>query len=207
MYTHELLSHKLLCLWLKIKQFGNFSRQSTYQVNSTKFLGVHIADDITLSATPLPSPKKPSSALISADSCSAADRKTLQWVVRAAEKIIGAPLPGMADLYEDRCVKKATNMDYWTSLTRPTTSLCSWPLVGGCRESRPGPPDCVRVSSLRPWGHWTLLKAAPYPSCQGLNELKLNCTLHLQPDAKYGTHAALCCLIVSLCFYMSSMPL
>lgn len=78
----------------------------------------------------------------------------------------------------------------WTPLTGPTTSFYCCPLVGSCRV--PDPPDRVRISSLVPTGHWTRLKSYYHPSCEGPNEMKLNCT-----------HAVHCCLIVSLCFYMS----
>ena len=42
--------------------------------------------------------------------CTEADRKSLQRIVRAAEKIIGAPLPRISDIYTDRCVRKAMNI-------------------------------------------------------------------------------------------------
>ncbi|KAF7658945.1 hypothetical protein LDENG_00005470 [Lucifuga dentata] len=113
------------------------------RVSSTKFLGVHIADDMTWSTNTTALTKKAQQRLhflrrlkkakspplimttfyrgtiesilthcitVWYGSCSAADRKTLQRIVRAAEKIIGAPLPALADIYKDRCVRKATNI-------------------------------------------------------------------------------------------------
>ncbi|KAI3356309.1 hypothetical protein L3Q82_017200, partial [Scortum barcoo] len=40
-------------------------------------------------------------------SCSAADRKALQRVVKAAQRIAGAPLPSIEDIYRKRCLKRA----------------------------------------------------------------------------------------------------
>ena len=43
-------------------------------------------------------------------SCTAAERKALQRVVNSAQKIIGCPLPSLEDLYNTRCLKKATKI-------------------------------------------------------------------------------------------------
>ncbi|KAI2647800.1 hypothetical protein H4Q32_031264 [Labeo rohita] len=42
--------------------------------------------------------------------CSAADRKTLQWTVNTAAKIIGAPLPSILDIFLARCSSKASSI-------------------------------------------------------------------------------------------------
>ncbi|KAK3559175.1 hypothetical protein QTP86_005071 [Hemibagrus guttatus] len=39
--------------------------------------------------------------------CTASDRKTLQWIVRTAEKIIGVSLPSIMDMYTIHCIHKA----------------------------------------------------------------------------------------------------
>lgn len=42
--------------------------------------------------------------------CSVSACGTLQWLVRAAEKIIGVSLPSIMDLYATCCVLKATSI-------------------------------------------------------------------------------------------------
>ncbi|KAK3529501.1 hypothetical protein QTP70_031753, partial [Hemibagrus guttatus] len=42
--------------------------------------------------------------------CTVSDRKTLQWIVRTAEKIIGVPLPSITDMYTTRCSRKANSI-------------------------------------------------------------------------------------------------
>ncbi|KAK1798628.1 hypothetical protein P4O66_006921, partial [Electrophorus voltai] len=42
--------------------------------------------------------------------CTAFDRKTLQRIVRTAEKIIGVSLPCITNTYITRCIRKATNI-------------------------------------------------------------------------------------------------
>ena len=42
-------------------------------------------------------------------SCSAADRKALQRVVKTAERIIGGHLPSVQGIYNSRCLRKARN--------------------------------------------------------------------------------------------------
>lgn len=112
-------------------------------VKSTKFLGVHITDDLTWTTNTTSLVKKaqtrlhflrrmrradlPTSALTTFyrgaiesiltsslsvwhGSCSAADKKALQRVVRTAEKIIRSPQPTIQDLYTSHCSKRATNI-------------------------------------------------------------------------------------------------
>lgn len=43
-------------------------------------------------------------------SCSAADRKALQRVVKTAERIIGGHLPSVQGIYNSRCLRKARNI-------------------------------------------------------------------------------------------------
>ncbi|KAL0147809.1 hypothetical protein M9458_056886 [Cirrhinus mrigala] len=102
------------------------------RVSSTKFLGVHMTEDLTwttnvtslnkkghqrlhflcqLKRASLPPPILTTfykgtieSVLTSCitvwyGNCSAADRKTLQWTVNTAAKIIGAPLPSILDIF------------------------------------------------------------------------------------------------------------
>ncbi|KAK3538416.1 hypothetical protein QTP86_001761 [Hemibagrus guttatus] len=42
--------------------------------------------------------------------CTSSDRKTLQWVVRTAEKIIRVSLPSITDMYTVHCIRKAKNI-------------------------------------------------------------------------------------------------
>ncbi|KAK1784223.1 hypothetical protein P4O66_003953 [Electrophorus voltai] len=41
--------------------------------------------------------------------CTVFDRKTLQRIVRTAEKIIGVSLPSITDIYTTRCIRKASS--------------------------------------------------------------------------------------------------
>ncbi|KAI3364792.1 hypothetical protein L3Q82_000987 [Scortum barcoo] len=110
------------------------------RVNSFKFLGVHISEDLTWITGCSKLVKKAHQRLfflrtlrknhLSSDilvnfyhctiesiltscitvwygSCSAADRKALQRVVKAAQRIAGAPLPSIEDIYRKRCLKRA----------------------------------------------------------------------------------------------------
>ncbi|KAI2659609.1 putative RNA-directed DNA polymerase from transposon BS [Labeo rohita] len=43
-------------------------------------------------------------------SCTMADRERLQRVVKAAQKIIGCPLPSLLDIYTSRCLSRAENI-------------------------------------------------------------------------------------------------
>ncbi len=113
------------------------------RVNSTKFLGVHITEDLTwttntmliykkaqqrlhflrhLKRGSLPPPSSPPSAgeplrgvltsciTVWYGNCSPADRKTLEWTVNTAAKIIGAPLPSILDISLTRCSSKANSI-------------------------------------------------------------------------------------------------
>ena len=56
-------------------------------------------------------------------SCAASCRKTLQRTVRAAEKIIGAPLPAVDTIYSTRLTRKAIQIS--GDATHPTHSYFS----------------------------------------------------------------------------------
>ena len=51
-------------------------------------------------------------------SCTAADRERLHRVVKAAQKIIGCPLPSLMDIYTSRCLSRAT------TITKDSSHLC-----------------------------------------------------------------------------------
>ncbi|KAI5618995.1 gastrula zinc finger protein XlCGF28.1-like [Silurus asotus] len=106
-------------------------------VKSTKFLGVHLADNLTRSLNTssitkkalyflrrlrkahLPPPilsmfyrgtiESILSSCITAwfGNCTVSDRKSLQRIVRTAEKIIGISLRSIMDIYTTRCIRKA----------------------------------------------------------------------------------------------------
>ncbi|KAK3551887.1 hypothetical protein QTP70_031649, partial [Hemibagrus guttatus] len=42
--------------------------------------------------------------------CTVSDRKTLQQILRTAEKIIGVSLPSITDIYTTRCIRKANSI-------------------------------------------------------------------------------------------------
>ncbi|KAK3537408.1 hypothetical protein QTP70_008946 [Hemibagrus guttatus] len=112
-------------------------------VKSTKFLGVHLLENITwslntssiskkaqqrlyflrrLTKAHLPPPiltmfyrgtiKSVLSSCITAwfGNCTVLVRKTLQWIVKTAEKIIGVSLPSIMDTYTTRCIRKANSI-------------------------------------------------------------------------------------------------
>ncbi|KAK1806958.1 hypothetical protein P4O66_005440 [Electrophorus voltai] len=112
-------------------------------VEIVKFLGVHIAENLTwtlntssitkraqqhlyflrkLREAHLPSPilttfyrgtveSIPSSCIITwFGNCTVFNCKTLQRIVRTAEKIIGVSLPSIMNIYITRCIRKATNI-------------------------------------------------------------------------------------------------
>ncbi|KAI2665140.1 hypothetical protein H4Q32_021349 [Labeo rohita] len=68
------------------------------RVSSTKFLGVHITEDLTWT-TNVTSLNKTSCITVWYGNCSAADRETLQRTVNTAAKIICAPLPSILDIF------------------------------------------------------------------------------------------------------------
>ncbi|KAK3507994.1 hypothetical protein QTP70_010002 [Hemibagrus guttatus] len=108
-------------------------------VKSTKFLGVHLAENLTTSSISkkaqqhlyflrrlrkahLPPPiltmfyrgtiESVLSTCITAwfGNCTVSDCKTLQRIVRTAEKIIGVSLPSITDMYTTRCIRKANSI-------------------------------------------------------------------------------------------------
>ncbi|KAI4898548.1 hypothetical protein NFI96_023348, partial [Prochilodus magdalenae] len=118
----------------------NINGSAVEIVQSTKFLGVHITENLTWSLNTsfiakkaqqclyflrrlrkahLPPPVLTifyrgtvesilSSCIIACfGNCNASDRKTLQRIVRTAEKIMGVSLPSVTDIYTTRCTRKA----------------------------------------------------------------------------------------------------
>ncbi|KAK3574535.1 hypothetical protein QTP86_009407 [Hemibagrus guttatus] len=126
-------------------------------VKSTKFLGVHLAENFTWSLNTssiskkalqrlyflwrlrkahLPPPilsvfyrrtiESVLSSCITAwfGNCTALDCKTLQQIVKPAEKIIGVSLPSITDMYTTRCIRKANSIvDDPTHPTHPSHTL------------------------------------------------------------------------------------
>ncbi|XP_059842917.1 uncharacterized protein LOC132403539 [Hypanus sabinus] len=121
----------------------NIDGSSVEIVKSTKFLGVHLMENLTWSLNTSTIAKKtqqrlyflqrlrkvhlPPPILITfyrgciesiLSSCITAwfgnrtisDRKTLQRIVRSAEKIIGVSLPAITDIYTTRCIRKANSI-------------------------------------------------------------------------------------------------
>ncbi|KAI5614000.1 gastrula zinc finger protein XlCGF28.1-like [Silurus asotus] len=134
-------------------------------VKSTKFLGVHLAGNLTwllntssitkkaqhrlyflrrLRKAHLPPPiltmfyrgtiESILSSCITAwlGNCTVSDCKTLQRIVRTAEKIIGVSLPSIMDIYTTRCIRKANSSvdDH----THPSDTLFTL-LLSGKRHS------------------------------------------------------------------------
>lgn len=42
--------------------------------------------------------------------CTASDHNTLQWIVRAAEKVIGVPPLSLQDIYHQHCIRRACSI-------------------------------------------------------------------------------------------------
>ncbi|KAK3506846.1 hypothetical protein QTP70_029253, partial [Hemibagrus guttatus] len=153
-------------------------------VKSTKFLGVHLAENFTwslitsfinkkaqqrlyflrrLRKAHLPPPivfysgtiESILSSCITAwfGNCTVSDRKTPQWIVRTAEKIIGVSLPSMMGMYTTRCIRKANSIV--DDPTHPSHTLFTLRLSGSTEAFGPSHPDCVTVSSHKPSGSST----------------------------------------------------
>ncbi|KAK3531070.1 hypothetical protein QTP70_009446 [Hemibagrus guttatus] len=123
----------------------NINRSNVEIVKSTKFLGVHLVEDLTwllntssitkkaqqhlyflrrLRKAYLPPPilttfyrgtiESILSSCITAwfGNCTVSERKTLQRIVRTADKIIGVSLPSVMDIYSTRCIRKANSIYY-----------------------------------------------------------------------------------------------
>ncbi|KAK3511413.1 hypothetical protein QTP70_007329 [Hemibagrus guttatus] len=121
----------------------NINRSNMEIIKSTKFLGVHLAEDLTWSLNTSSITKKAQqhlyflrrlrkahlpppilttfyrgtiesilSSCITAwfGNCTASDCKTLQRIVRTAEKIIGVSLPSITDMYTVHCIRKANSI-------------------------------------------------------------------------------------------------
>ncbi|KAI4900497.1 hypothetical protein NFI96_007889, partial [Prochilodus magdalenae] len=121
----------------------NINGSAVEIVQSTKFLGVHITENLTWSLNSSPLAKKAqqclyflrrlrrahlpppiltmfyrgtvesilSSCIIAwFGNCNVSDRKTLQRIVRTAEKTIGVSLPSVTDIHTTRCTRKALSI-------------------------------------------------------------------------------------------------
>ncbi|KAI4880964.1 hypothetical protein NFI96_013716 [Prochilodus magdalenae] len=114
---------------------------STVEIVKSKFLGVHLAH--------LPPPilttfyrgtiESILSSCITAwfGNCTASDRKSLQRVVRTAEKIIAVSFPTITDIYTTRCIRKATSIVDDHTHPSHTHSLPTYHLEKGCDHVRP----------------------------------------------------------------------
>ena len=113
------------------------------RVSSTKFLGVHLSEDLSWSSNTASLARKAQQRLyflrrlrrarapvpimrtfyrgttesiltscitVWYGSCTASCKKTLQRIVRAAERIIGTPLPSLQDIYKTRLARKALSI-------------------------------------------------------------------------------------------------
>ncbi len=180
------------------------------RVSSTKFLGVHITEDLTWTTNTMSLSKKAQQRLhflrrlkraslpppilttfyrgtiesvltscitVWYGNCSAADRKTLQRTVNMAEKIIGAPLPSILDIFLAQCSSKTNSIvkdpthpshslfqllpsgrRYRSIRARSARLLNSFfpKAVRALNPNHPAPP-------LKPHAHPYLLKHGPSP--------------------------------------------
>ncbi|KAI4898399.1 hypothetical protein NFI96_002300 [Prochilodus magdalenae] len=86
-------------------------------VSSYRYLGVHLSNNLTWSNNTSSLVRKAHQRLyflrrlsinVWHGGCSAADRKALQRVVKAAQRSVGVSLPTTTDIYTSRCRKRAT---------------------------------------------------------------------------------------------------
>ncbi|KAK3540979.1 hypothetical protein QTP86_007948 [Hemibagrus guttatus] len=151
-------------------------------IKSTKFLGVHLAEDLTWSLNTSSITKKAQqrlyflrslrkahlpppilttfyrgtiesilSSCITAwfGNCTISDRKTLQRIVRTAEKIIGVSLPSITYMYTTHCIRKARSIVDDPTHTPHTHSSPSCRLERRTEAFGPSQPDCVTASFHR----------------------------------------------------------
>ncbi|KAI3370507.1 hypothetical protein L3Q82_025268 [Scortum barcoo] len=74
-------------------------------------------------------------------SCSAAEKKALQRVVKAAQRTVGRSLPTTTDIYTSRCRKRASCIMKDPTHTCTLNCLSPSPQAGGCGALKAGPPD------------------------------------------------------------------
>ncbi len=165
------------------------------RASSTKFLGVHITEDLSWTNNTAALAKKAqqrlyflrklrraraptpimctfykgtiesiltSSITVWYGACNASCRKSLQRIVRAAEKIVGVSLPSLQDIYSTRLTCKALSFAGYP--THPSHSFFSL-LPSGRRRgvSRRGPADWRTASYIRLSGSWTPSRPCPPP--------------------------------------------
>ncbi|KAI3369211.1 hypothetical protein L3Q82_007452 [Scortum barcoo] len=73
-------------------------------------------------------------SVLSSCSCSAAEKKALQRVVKAAQRTVGRSLPTTMDIYTSRCRKRASCIMKDPTHTAHTHCLSPSPQAGGCRS-------------------------------------------------------------------------
>ncbi|KAK1791977.1 hypothetical protein P4O66_001747 [Electrophorus voltai] len=151
-------------------------------IKNIKFLGVHLAENLTwtpntssitkraqqrlyflrkLRKAHHPSPKLTtfyrgtvesilSSCIITwFGNCTSFDRKTLQRIVRTAEKIIGVSFPSITNIYTTRCIRKATNIV--KDPTHPSHELFTLlPSGRRYRSIQSRTSSCATASSQKP---------------------------------------------------------
>ncbi|KAK3539470.1 hypothetical protein QTP70_008487 [Hemibagrus guttatus] len=143
-------------------------------IKSTKFLGVHLVEDLTWSPNTNSITKKAQqhlyflrrlrkahrpppilttfyrgtiesilSSCITAwfGNCTVLDCKTLQRIVRTAEKIVRVSLPSITNIYSTCCIRKANSiLDYPTLSHTYSSPFCH--LERGTEAFGPSQPDC-----------------------------------------------------------------
>ncbi|TWW76279.1 hypothetical protein D4764_13G0009410 [Takifugu flavidus] len=77
--------------------------------------------------------------------CSASDRKALQKVVKTAQRIAGAPLPAIEDIYRRRAVTGGPRRSLKTPVTQRMDCSPSCPLGGATGASGQNPPGSEQL--------------------------------------------------------------
>ncbi len=161
------------------------------RVSSTKFLGVHITEDLswtnntaalakkatTASLLPPQTQKSQSPAPIMCTfyrgtiesiltscitvwygACNASCRKSLQRIVRAAEKIVGVSLPSLQDIYNTRLTRKSPQHCRWSH--PPDTQLLQFATIREETEESPARTNRLNDSFI----HQAVRKLNSLPS-------------------------------------------
>ncbi len=118
--------------------------------------------------------------------CKASCRKSLQRIVRAAEKIVGVSLPSLQDITTPVSPAKPSALQVIPP-TRHTTSSVCFHQGGDWGVSKPGQTDWKTASSTRLSGSWT--PSRPCPPSPLLPHESLNSDPHPTTTTHTNTHS------------------
>ncbi len=121
------------------------------------------------------------------------DIRRLQWTSRTAERIIGAPLPSLQELYTSRVRKRAKKVTLDPS--HPAHSLIEL-LPSGRRYRAQKQPDTRTVFTPRPYPTWTIHNTPQH--CTSVNN---SSNLHLYIGHMH-IHSSVSMVIFLFCIFL-----